>query len=261
MSLPLNSHMRKTSRTVWILFHIVTRQTTFWYFGRGYFSCYHYILNWRLPLLAVWPSHAVLGAFLSAAADDLKWGFSGQRFSARLISEKILMISVPTEKCRLGVEGEGAIIKTPRVKGNPAMRFFICTSRLKGAHLKCQKAIFTLLMKVNWVWCFASSLEADGTIIAAVSTCFMSVITLETCRLQLRLFLRVQTKYLLAGSESPDGHRGLHPCDSSITLLRFLLSHWPLPKQQQKRKEKERCTSNVAWDLTIFNEGWTIQWF
>lgn len=262
MSPPLNSHMRKTSRTVWILFHIVTRQTaTFWYFGRGYFSCYYYILSWRLALLAVWPSHAVLRAFLSPAADDLKRGFSGQRFSARLISEKILMISGPTEKCRLGVEGEGAIIKTPRVKGNPAVRFFIYTSRLKGAHLKCQKAIFTLLMKVNWVWCFASSLEADGTIIAAVSTRFMSVITLETCRLQLRLFLRVQTKYLLAGSESPDGHRGLHPCDSSITLLRFLLSHWPLPKQQQKRKEKERCTSNVAWDLTIFNEGWTIQWF
>lgn len=126
MSPPLNSHMRKTSRTDWILFHIVTRQmATFWYFGRGYFSCYYYILNWRLALLAVWPSHAVLRAFLSPAADDLQRGFSSQRFSARLISEKILMISGPMEKCRLGVEGEGAIIKTPRVKGNPAVRFFI----------------------------------------------------------------------------------------------------------------------------------------
>lgn len=97
-------------------------------------------------------------------------------------------------KCHLGVEGEGAIIKTPRVKENPAARFFIYTSRLKGAHLKCQKAIFTLLMKVNRVWCFASSLEADGTIIAMVSTRFMSVITLETCRLQLQLFFKSSEK-------------------------------------------------------------------
>lgn len=176
------------------------------------------------------------------------------------------MISGPLEKCHLGVEGEGAIIKTPRVKENPAARFFIYTSRLKGAHLKCQKAIFTLLMKVNRVWCFASSLEADGTIIAVVSTHFMSVITLETCRLQLRLFLRVQRKFLLAGSESPDGHRGSRPLwqqHNTPQVPAFTLTFTKTSRNKKKAKiEKDTLwTRGLWWDLMLFNGGFNIQWF